>query len=79
MSSRTINPSYISYKPKINSRTVQGERNGVRVWVVTEALEGKDNKGKEGATGQATVPDDSRADVSVHSFWNWGTTTLFYM
>ena len=29
--------------------------------------------------GQATVPDESQADVSVHGFWKWGTTALFYM
>ena len=37
---RTINPSAISYKPKINSRTVQGERNGAGAQVVTEKQEG---------------------------------------
>ena len=35
--------------------------------------------GYKGDTGQATVPDDSRADVSVHGFWKWGTTALFDM
>ena len=29
--------------------------------------------------GQATVPDESQADVSVHGFWKWGTTDLFEM
>ena len=29
--------------------------------------------------GQATVPDESWADVSVHGFWKWGTTALFDM
>ena len=29
--------------------------------------------------GQATVPDESRADVSAHGFWKWGTTALFDM
>ena len=28
-------------------------------------------------TGQATLSDDSRADVSVHSFWKLSTTALF--
>ena len=27
--------------------------------------------------GHATVPDESQADVSVHGFWNWGTSALF--
>ena len=26
-----------------------------------------------------TLPDESRADVSVHGFWNWSTTALFEM
>ena len=30
-------------------------------------------------TGQATVPDESRVNVSVHGFWKWGTTALFDM
>ena len=25
------------------------------------------------------MPDESRADVSVHGFWKWGTTALFDM
>ena len=29
LSSLAFNPNYISYKPNINSRTVQGERNTV--------------------------------------------------
>ena len=29
--------------------------------------------------GQATVPDESRADVSVHGLWKWGTTAFFDM
>ena len=30
-------------------------------------------------TEQATVPDESHVDVSIHGFWKWGTTTLFDM
>ena len=29
--------------------------------------------------GQVTVRDESRADVSVHGFWKWGTAALFDM
>ena len=25
------------------------------------------------------MPDESRLDVSVHSFWEWGTSALFDM
>ena len=28
---------------------------------------------------QATVPDESWADLSVYGFWKWGTTALFEM
>ena len=42
-------------------------------------LGGGGNKGGEDATEQATVPDESRADVSIHGFWKWGTSTLFDM
>ena len=28
---------------------------------------------------QATVPDESRADVAVHGFWTWVTSALFDM
>ena len=31
----------------------------------------------EGATVQATVPDESQVDVSVHCFWKWGTSAIF--
>ena len=75
--SQAINPSDISYKPKINSMTVQGERNRSGAQVATVEQEGEENEGGEGATGQATVPDESRADVSVHGFWKWGTSALF--
>ena len=38
---RALNPSYISYKPKINSRTIQGERNGAGTWVSTGGNDAK--------------------------------------
>ena len=33
----------------------------------------------QGATGHATVPDKSRADVAIHGFWEWVTSTIFDM
>ena len=39
--------------------------------------DGKGNKEGEVATGQETVPDESRADLSVHGFWKWITSTIF--
>ena len=43
LSAWDINPSFISYQPKINSRTVQGERNGSGAWVATGTQEGEGN------------------------------------
>ena len=34
---------------------------------------------EEVETGQATVPGESRADVSIYGFWKWGTTAIFDM
>ena len=28
-------------------------------------------------TGQVEVPAESRADVSAHGLWKWGTTAMF--
>ena len=70
LAAQALNASYISYKPRINSRTIQGERNRYGVQRATEG---------QGSTGQATVPDASRADVSIHGFWKWGTSALFGM
>ena len=79
LSALAMNPSAISYKPKINSRTVQGDMNGSRSKVATGEQEGGEQGGEEGVTGQEMVPDKSRADVALHGFWKWGTTTLFDM
>ena len=76
---RAINPCDISYELKINSRIVQGERNGDGAWIDMRSQEGGGNEGGEGAKEQATVPDESREDVSIHGFWKWGTSTLFDM
>ena len=72
----TLNPSAISYEPKIKSRTVQGERNRDGAQVAIEEDNGEDQDCKEIATGQSMVPDELLADVSVHGFWKWGTTAL---
>ena len=61
-----ISPGDISYKYKINNRTVQGERNGDGARVAMGEQEGEEQDGKEGDTGQATVPDESRANVCVN-------------
>ena len=74
-----INPSDISYKHKINSMTVQGESNGAGAWVTTGEQEGKEQYDKEGDTGQAMLPDDSRAYVSVHGLLKGVTTAFFDM
>ena len=56
---QALNPSYISYESKINSRTVRGDRNGAIARVETIVREGGENKDREGETGQVTVPCDS--------------------
>ena len=43
LSAQALNPSCISYKPKINNRIVQGERNDARVQVATRSQEGESN------------------------------------
>ena len=86
METRAFVPSAITYKPKINSRTVQGERTGAGAWQVGgEANGGTDTVGRTvngaekliGQTGQVVVPAESRADVSAHGFWKRGTTAMF--
>ena len=49
---------------------VQGKRNRAGAQIST---------GDKGETGQATVPDESWESVSIHGFWMWCTSTLFYM
>ena len=66
LSSQPVNSKYISYEPKINSRRVQGERNGDVVRISTGSQEDQGTQDREGVTGQAMVPDESRADVSIH-------------
>ena len=88
LGARALVPSTITYKPKINSRTVQGERIGDGA----RQEGGEDNGGADtggeaqggrgrtvngaaillGKPGQVVVPAESRGDVSAHSFWNQG-------
>ena len=77
LSVRALNPPCISYKLKINSRTVKGESNGSGAQFTTGGQDGEGNEEGEGATGQATGADDKKADVSVHGFWKCGTSALF--
>ena len=76
LKTHALKPSCISYKPKINSRAIQGDRSGVEVRRAT-GVQGK--MGGHVATVQATVPDESRADVAAHGLWKWGTYALFDM
>ena len=69
-------PLCISYEPKINSKTVQGEKekDGARI-----AMGGQGVQGGQDATGKAKVPEKSRADVSIYVFWKWRISTIFDM
>ena len=93
LGSQALVPSAITYEPKINSGMVQGESTGAGVqqgdgtadggmYTVGEAQEssGTTVNGAarlEGRPGQAEVPAESRADISVHGFWKRGTTAMF--
>ena len=79
LSARAINPSATFYGSIINSRAVQGERNGDGARVAMGTQDREENEGEDGETGHATVPDEPQVDVSVHGFWKWGTTALFDM
>ena len=48
-----------------------GDSQGVRAITVNGAA------GLVGQPGQVVVPAESRADVSAHVFWKWGTTAMF--
>ena len=76
LGARALVPSAITYEPKINSRTVQGERTGAGA-----RKEGGEAAGNTdrlvGKPGQVVVPAESREDISAHGFWNRGTTTMF--
>ena len=86
LGARDLVPSAITYEPKINSRKVQGERTGDGARKEGgEADGGTDTVGRAvngaarlvGQPEQVVVPSESRADVSTHGFWKWGTTTMF--
>ena len=76
---RALNQSGIFYEPKINSRTVQGKRNGDGAWFAIGVQEGEGNKDIEGATGQEMLTNESRAYLFVHGFCKWGTSAPFDM
>ena len=93
LGTRSLFPSAITYEPKINSRTVQGETTGAGARqesgtadsgadIVEEAQEdsGRTVNGQAilaGRLGQVKVPAESRADVSALGFWKRGTTAMF--
>ena len=93
LGARALVPSAITYKPKINSRTLQGERTGAGAWQEGGESDGGtetvgDAQGVRAITvngasrlvgqpGQVVVPAESRADISNHGFWKRGTTAMF--
>ena len=86
-------PSSITYKPKINIRTVQGETTGDEARqeigtadggteTVGEAQGGRvrtvnGSARLSGQLVQVLVPADLGAGVSAHGFWKRGTTAMF--
>ena len=93
LGARALVPSAITYEPKINSRTLQGERTGARARQEGgEADGGTDTVGAAqggsgrtvngedrlvGQPGQVVVPAESHAHVNAHGFWKQGTTAMF--
>ena len=86
LGARDLVPSAISYEPKINSRTVQGERTGARARQEGgEADGGMETVGRTvngaarlvGQPIEVVVTAESMADVSAHGFWMRGTTVMF--
>ena len=90
---RALVPSAVTYEPKINSRTVQGERTGAGAWqeggesdggteTVGEAQGGRVRTVNRearlvGQPGQLVLPAELRADVSAHGLWKRGTIAMF--
>ena len=77
LGARALVLSSITYEPKINSRTVQGDRTGAgERQEEREADGGTDTVGWTvngadrllGQLGQVVVPAELRADVSTHDF-----------
>ena len=95
LGSRALVPIAITYKPRINSRIVKGERTGAKAQQKGGASDGGVNtvgeaQGSNGRTvngavilveqlGQLQVPADSREDVSIHGLWKQGNTAMFDM
>ena len=93
LGSRTLVPSAITYKPKINSRTVQGESTGAGSLQESGTANGgadtvgtaQGGRGRTvnrtarlvGRPGQVVVPAESREEVSTHGFWKCDTTSMF--
>ena len=86
LGARDLVPSDITYEPKFNSRTVQGERTGAGAWQDGGGADGgTDTVGRTvngaarlvGQPGQVVVPAESREDVIDHGFWKRGTTAMF--
>ena len=77
LGARALVPSAITYEPKSNSRTVQGERTGAGARQEgVEANGGMETVGRKvngaarltGQPRQVVVPAESRSDVSAHGF-----------
>ena len=86
LGARALVPGAITYEPRINSRTVQGERTGSEARQEGgESNGGTDTVGRTvnraarlvGQPGQVVVPIESKADVSSHGLWKRGTTAMF--
>ena len=86
LGARDLVPSAITYEPKINSRTVQGEMTGAgarqegrEAYGGTETVGWTVNRAARlvGQPGQVQVLEESRADVSAHGFWKRDTTAMF--
>ena len=88
---RALFHSAITYKLKINSRTVQGERTGAGARQENGIADsGTHTVGRSqgvrivnstvrlvGILEQVEFPEESRSDVGAHSFWKKGTTVMF--
>ena len=79
LSARDLNPLYIYYKPKINSRTLQGDTDKAEARVATRGQGVQVNQYGQGAIGQETVTGESWVDVSIHGFWKCRISALFDM
>ena len=92
LGSRDLVPSTITYEPKTNSRTVEGERTGAGARQEGREADGGADTVEEaqggrartvngaarlaGQPGQVEALAESRADISDHGFWKRGTTAM---